>query len=41
MNSRWSSDRVFETARSIVIAQLQHVTYSEFLPLVIGQDSIK
>ncbi|XP_052080311.1 myeloperoxidase-like isoform X1 [Mytilus californianus] len=32
----WSSDQLFEETRKIVTAILQHTTYNEYLPLVIG-----
>ncbi|XP_063411145.1 myeloperoxidase-like [Mytilus trossulus] len=33
----WSSDQLFEETRKIVTAILQHVTYNEYLPVVIGK----
>jgi peroxidase len=41
LNGRWNSERVFEETRKIVIAQLQHITYNEFLPVVLGHEGIK
>lgn len=35
-----SSDEVYERARRLVIAQLQHIVYSEFLPLLLGNNAI-
>jgi len=36
LNPSWSSDTVFEETRRIVIAELQHITYNEFLPTLLG-----
>lgn len=36
VNPRWSNNTLFEEAKRITIAQLQHITYYEFIPNVIG-----
>jgi len=37
----WTSDQLYQQARAIVTAEIAHITYTEFLPHLLGTNAIK
>lgn len=40
LNPHWNDEKLFEEARRVLIAEVQHITYDEWLPLLLSKDDM-
>ncbi|KAK2585039.1 hypothetical protein KPH14_008560 [Odynerus spinipes] len=41
LNPSWTDEILYQESRRIVIAEIQHITYSEWLPIILGKMNVR
>ncbi|XP_063226524.1 peroxidase-like isoform X2 [Bacillus rossius redtenbacheri] len=41
LNPHWGDETLYQEARRVVVAEMQHITFKEWLPSVVGEDYVK
>jgi hypothetical protein len=41
LNPQWSDEELYQETRKIVIGEFQHITFTTWLPMVLGPDTVK
>ncbi|CAK9300561.1 unnamed protein product [Gordionus sp. m RMFG-2023] len=41
INPRWNDERLYQESRRILIAEIQHICFKEFIPILLGQSNLE